>query len=83
MEVFQRNLHLIAETRLCGAKELLTWAQQCQGRPLPQIPSMGVTEHLQCECLQRIDQRVQNLGTALPPQKCSQATGLQRPTETG
>lgn len=41
MEVSQRNLHLIEETRLCGAKdvlsELLTWAQQHQGRPMPQI----------------------------------------------
>lgn len=41
MEVSQRNLHLIEETRLCGAKyvlsELLTWAQQRQGRPRPQI----------------------------------------------
>lgn len=48
--MFQRNLHLIEETKLCGAKyvlsELLTWAQQRQGRPMPQIHGCGRTSPL-------------------------------------
>lgn len=55
------------------------WRGLSSAKDAPCLRSMGVAEHLHCMHLQRIDQRVQNLGTALPPPRCSQATGLHRP----